>query len=95
MRCERAQWPFNDAFLYVLYVYLEHINSSLSNNARHTEFTNWAQPGFLERVPESVTAALGITKRVPSSKTVVLLDEQLQIAQSRQNSEQLFSFLLR
>lgn len=78
----------------MIYVYLVHITSWLTNNAEYTGRTKWdkwviyeLQGAKLRRVfdllADFVAAALGSMKREPLTRALVELDEQGQVEKSR------------
>lgn len=89
------------ALRYVTNQYLEHIDSTSTNNTLYTEPTNWENdvmyelenaklPKVLESLPDSFAAMLEFMKPGPPSRIVIVLEEKGKVMESTPNSKKRF-----
>lgn len=86
-------------------MYVEHVNSALTNNQLYEELTNWKKmvifnhqnpkrPRVLERLPDFVLTELSFETSGPPIRSVVELDKQGQALESEINLETSVYFFL-
>lgn len=94
------------ALRYATYLYLQNVNSLLTNNALYAEHKSWERWVIyklqsrkllrtFESLPDFVAAALGITKPESLNRALLELSKRAQIAEGRPHPEPLVSLLLK